>query len=95
MGTDFDTRKRNKRLNKRAGHEAAAEAGDKAKRDRSKGRPKVSAALSRRLRQAVHAGLDNIPNSRLHRLHATVCSLGACSQCSIVSAHHRQSACAS
>lgn len=44
MGTDFDTRKRNKKLNKAAGHAAAADAGDKGKRERSKGRPKVGDA---------------------------------------------------
>lgn len=41
MGNDYDARKRNKKLNKRAGREAA-EADDKSKKQRSKGRPKVS-----------------------------------------------------
>lgn len=41
MGTDYESRKRNKRLNKRAGREAAEDSEAKSKRQRTKGRPKV------------------------------------------------------
>ena len=70
MGTDFDTRKRNKKLNKAAGHAAAADAGDKGKRERSKGRPKVGDAS-----QAGRTAADARAGCRAHAntAHPPVC----------------------
>lgn len=78
MGTDFDTRKRNKKLNKAAGHAAAADAGDKGKRERSKGRPKVGDALQAGCAAAdARAGRSEDANTA----HPPACN--PCSQSSI------------